>query len=99
MCFQSNALSMYLYASYWNWRIQTLTYFTQLVFPFIFLLKAILLKCYLLVHSGTGCKLDEFLTLIDLVGMQFRKRYNFLFDQDFPAKKEVCSVFIFNCID
>jgi hypothetical protein len=30
---------------------------------------------------------------------RFRKRYNFLFDEDFPAEKEVSSVFIFKCID
>jgi hypothetical protein len=55
-----------------------LTYFTQLIFPFIFLPKALLLKCYLVIHSGTGCKFDEFLTLTNLVGMQVQEKIQFL---------------------
>jgi hypothetical protein len=30
---------------------------------------------------------------------RFRKRYNFLFDEDFPSEKDVCSAFILKCID
>ncbi|RLM86758.1 hypothetical protein C2845_PM04G21440 [Panicum miliaceum] len=29
----------------------------------------------------------------------FRKRFNFLFDENFPAEKEVCSVFKLKCMD
>jgi len=30
---------------------------------------------------------------------RFRKRYNFLFDENFPAEKEVCSVLKLKCMD
>lgn len=38
-------------------------------------------------------------TLADFLACRFRKRYNFLFDEDFPAEKQVCPVFIFKRID
>ena len=37
--------------------------------------------------------------LLILLACRFRKRYNFLFDENFPAEKEVCSVVKLKCMD